>query len=44
MNTGLNLNIIGYGGTVTAQSLPMGAVVKRGEVITLTVLILDSEE
>ena len=45
LNAGLNIRIIGAGGgTVTKQSLPLGAIVKRGEVINLTTLITDFED
>ena len=45
INLGLNLKICGAGsGTVTQQSLPYGAIVPKGEVITLNTLILDYED
>ena len=45
INLGLNLKICGAGGgTVIQQSLPYGAIVPKGEVITLNTLILDYED
>ena len=45
INSGLNIKISGPGsGTVISQSLPSGALVERGEVITITTLILDYED
>lgn len=46
INAGLNIKIVGCGrgGYVTSQSLPLGAVVKRGSVITLTTMITDYED
>ncbi len=43
INSGLNIHIRGsaVGGIVESQSLPLGALVKRGEVITLTAILLD---
>ena len=46
VNSGLNISIRGssVGGTVTAQSLPLGAKVKRGQVVVLDALALDFED
>ncbi len=46
INAGLNISIqgCGNGGTVVEQSLPLGAKVKRGEVIILKTLITDYED
>lgn len=46
INTGLNISISGSGkgGTVISQSLPLGAMVKRGEVIDLKTLVTDYED
>jgi len=46
VDSGLNICITGTyrGGIVTAQSLPLGAKVKRGEVVTLTVIAKDFED
>ncbi len=45
INSGLNISINGSGaGTVTAQSIPMLANVKRGTVIILTTMIVDYED
>ena len=46
INNGLNISISGSGngGTVVSQSLPLGAKVKRGEVINLRTLITDYED
>ena len=46
LESGLNLSIRGTNGSgqVTAQSLPLGAKVKRGEVIILTILAKDFED
>ena len=46
INSGLNIKITGSitGGTVISQSLPLDAIVKRGEVITLETLITDYED
>lgn len=44
VNAGLNVKIIGPGGEVIAQSLPLGAIVNRGKVITLTTLITDYKD
>ncbi len=46
INSGLNIKISGsaYGGTVISQSLPVDAIVKRGEVIELVTLITNYED
>lgn len=46
IDSGLNISISGSGngGTVISQSLPLGAIVKRGEVIDLKTLITDYED
>ena len=45
INSGLNIKIRGNnGGTVISQSLPIGALVERGSVITLEVLVTDFED
>lgn len=46
IDSGLNVSISGSGngGTVISQSLPLGAIVKRGEVIDLKTLITDYED
>jgi stage V sporulation protein D (sporulation-specific penicillin-binding protein) len=46
VETGLNLSISGSlgGGKVISQSLPLGARVKRGEVIKLYTLVVDFED
>ena len=46
INNGLNISISGSGngGTVVSQSLPLGAKVKRGEVIDLKTLVTDYED
>lgn len=45
LNTGLNITIHGAGGgTVTKQSLPLGAIVKRGDVIRLYTLVTDFKD
>ena len=46
INAGLNIKIVGCGdgGNVTSQSIPLGARVKRGSVITLTTMITDYED
>ena len=46
IDAGLNLSISGsfYGGEVISQSLPLGAVVKRGEVIRIVTLVTDFED
>ena len=46
IDAGLNISINGsfYGGVVTYQSLPIGAVVKRGDVIYLQTLVTDFED
>ncbi len=46
INTGLNVAISGSfnGGRVISQSLPLGAVVKRGEVIHLVTMVTDFED
>jgi len=45
INAGLNVNISGSGtGTVVMQSLPVGAIVKRGEVIYIKTLVTDYED
>ena len=45
ISLGLNLEITGApGGFVVSQSLPMGALVPRGELIKLTVLVTDYED
>lgn len=46
INSGLNISISGSGngGMVISQSLPLGAIVKRGEVINLKTLITDYED
>lgn len=46
INSGLNISISGSGngGIVVSQSLPLGARVKRGEVINLTTLVTDYED
>ncbi len=46
VNAGLNISISGSlnGGTVTSQSLPLGALVKRGTVIDIYALITDFED
>ncbi len=46
INTGLNIKIRGStsGGTVIGQSLPLGAQVRRGEVIILEALAFDFED
>ena len=46
INSGLNISISGSadGGTVVYQSLPMGASVKKGEVIRLKTMITDFED
>lgn len=46
INNGLNISISGSGdgGTVISQSLPLGAKVKRGEVINLKTLVMDYED
>lgn len=46
INAGLNISISGSlnGGTVSYQSLPVGAAVKRGEVIRLETMITDFED
>ena len=43
---GLNVRLAGslYGGKVVAQSLPLGAVVKRGSIIELTAMVTDYED
>lgn len=45
INTGLNIKLMGSvdSGTVISQSLPLGAIVKKGSVIVLDVLICDFE-
>lgn len=46
INSGLNIKITGSGngGIVIRQSLPLGAIVKRGESITLETMITDFED
>lgn len=46
INSGLNITLSGSGngGTVVYQSLPLGATVKRGEVIKLKTMITDFED
>ena len=46
IDAGLNVSISGsfYGGEVISQSLPLGAVVKRGEVIHIITLVTDFED
>ena len=44
INCGLNIMLDGFFGIVTEQSLPVGAIVKRGEVIKLKTLITDYED
>jgi len=46
INAGLNISITGSitGGVVISQSLPLGALVKRGEVIKLETMITDFED
>ena len=44
INYGFNLMIEGNGGTVTEQSLPLGAMVKRGSVIKIKTLNFDHED
>lgn len=46
VDNGLNIKISGSteGGTVTSQSLPSGAIVKKGAVIELKVLVYDFED
>lgn len=44
INIGLNISVCGYFGVVTEQSFPVGAIVRRGEVIKLKTLILDYED
>ncbi len=42
INTGLNIKITGSGtGNVVYQSLPVGAIVKRGEVVLLKTMVTD---
>ena len=45
INLGLNIKITGSGaGTVVSQSLPLGAIVRKGDIIELHTLILDYED
>ena len=45
IDTGLNIRIRGStGGTVISQSLPLGAIVKRGETVELSVMLTEHED
>ena len=46
INSGLNISITGSitGGVVISQSLPLGALVKRGDVVLLETMITDFED
>ena len=51
INSGLNIKIegavnmdLGSGATVSAQSIPAGSTVKRGTVITITLIYLDTQD
>ena len=45
VNIGLNIKIKGSGGgTVITQSLPLGALVKKGEIIELYTMVTDYED
>lgn len=46
LDSGLNIRITGSfnGGQVVSQSLPLGAIVKRGEIINLNTLVTDFED
>lgn len=45
INSGLNISISGsFGGEVVSQSLPVGALVKRGTVVNIKTIVLDYED